>query len=821
MPDLKKLMIISCGMILMLAAQAAAQGAPGSSLPSPSDFGGLFGSRTGDAYSSVLLNELFGPLFPSAALAEGAAGNATVFSSIIGFFNVIVLVIGGLMFFYNVTVGVLQSAHEGEVLGKGWSSLWAPIRVLFAVGLLVPVPNYGGYNLAQVGVAYVVKGSTNIATEVWKESVNLILRDGIPIASSQTRFSTDAIRSLYDNAACMALLNYQYGPNGTNSNRSVGYDLTNNAQVVAFGALRTDGYRQAFPRFVANTYVYNGDRRENPGICGSFSTPDVPAYILRVLDENPDSTIAQEIMTKYVEGHRDLLIEVSRQITDELVIGTGAAAPIRDDVFDSIMQPALFTNELREISEFANLALNALAQELRAMANSADGHGSVTQGLRDRITGGDSCTRQSLSADNADAQPSRCYGEGWIGAGSYYTTLARMNAEINSLTAAQPTVQGPLYLNQGHPSGITQGQFISDNGGAGFFWGLNSVGERLPSSEEAARVLSRYADLYSSSAYPLAALGFNMLTADIINANSDVGVSTEGFLNQIGRWMGDGIQNVQAGLLKFFDPANSVGGDPMMGLIATGNMLIILGFVLLGASMIGVRVAVVMVPFFSVIFAAGATLTFVLPLMPFFYWVLGVTGYFLLIAEAIIAVNLWALAHMRMDGDGISGAAGQKGWLMLLALLMTPVLMVFGFLLGMGIFRVTSSLISSGMFYAVSGISGASSWIVSLMGIIAFSILIVSAYIFLLERSFSLISEFPNRVMQWMGEGINIGGGEDRIRAAAAAAAVGTNAIGNSMEKPFTRVQKADGTLGNSRAQDRFKTAVSKIPGFRPKASGK
>lgn len=245
----------------------------------------------------------------------------------------------------------------------------------------------------------------------------------------------------------------------------------------------------------------------------------------------------------------------------------------------------------------------------------------------------------------------------------------------------------------------------------------------------------------------------------------------------------------------------------MIGLISSGGFLIALGSGLLLASAFGVRIAVMMVPFFSVLFAAGATLSFVLPLMPFFYWILGVTGYFLLVAEAIVAVNLWALAHMRMDGDGISGMAGQKGWLMLLALLMTPVLMVFGFLIGMGIFRISSDLISAGMFYAVSGMSGGSNVLVALVGILAFSIMIVTAYVFILERSFSLISEFPNRVMMWMGEGINIGGGEDRIRAAAAAAAVGTNAVGNQMEKPFQMRQKADGSMGESKAQEGVQAA--------------
>lgn len=800
MPDLKTLPSLVLGFLLLMTVQAAAQG-----LPTPSDYGDLFGTRTGDAYSSVLLNQMFGPLFPSAALPEGDAGARTVFSSIIGYFNVIILVVGGLMFFYNVTVGVLQSAHEGQVLGQRWSSLWAPLRVLFAVGLLVPVPNYGGYNLAQVGVAYVVKGSTNIASEIWKGSVTLILDGDVPIATSEPRFSPDLIRTLYENAACINLLNYQYAAIG--SNLSVEYS-DSSSPIEVSGSIDLGNEGLTFPRFTATTHVVGGGSPQSAGICGSWMTPEVPAYLYRFMDESggPESAETRSIIEDFGRGHRDIIVEVERRVR-ALATGSGPSAPVRQDVFDGVLEPTPFTNELVSISQYANNELQALVNELRNRSTSNSGQ-SAYDNLRARITG--DCTD-----DGGDTSSStQCYGEGWIGAGAYYTTLARVNAEINSLVTAQPTVSGRTYNVFG---GISQDTFVNGVGGYGMLGSLfssrNATGNLLPSEEEADRVMTGYMDLYATSSYPLAALGFSMSTADIIEANSEAGDSSSGLLDRAMRSLNEFIQRAQAGVLRFFDPANAEGGDPMVGLISMGSLLIALGSGMLLASMFGVRIAVVMVPFFSILFAAGATLSFVLPLMPFFYWILGVTGYFLLVAEAIVAVNLWALAHMRMDGDGISGQAGQKGWLMLLALLMTPVLMVFGFLIGMGIFRVSSDLISAGMFYAVSGISGGANVIVALVGIVAFTIMIVTAYIFILERSFSLISEFPNRVMMWMGEGINISGGEDRVRAAAAASGVGMNAIGNHMEKPFQvgPSGKSAAQEGLSQAQAGVRAGVRKI----------
>ena len=165
----------------------------------------LFGSPFGDGYSSVLLHELFGPLFPSAAGASGA----TVFSSLVGYFNVFVLGIGGLLFLYNVFAGVLQTAHEGQILGRRWSSLWAPLRVLLAAALLMPAPGLGGYNAIQGTIAWLVKGSTAMASEVWSFGATQILTGSLPVTGSTPRFNGDIFKSVYRNQLCARIANHQ------------------------------------------------------------------------------------------------------------------------------------------------------------------------------------------------------------------------------------------------------------------------------------------------------------------------------------------------------------------------------------------------------------------------------------------------------------------------------------------------------------------------------------------------------------------------------------------------------------------------------------
>ena len=237
-------------------------------------------------------------------------------------------------------------------------------------------------------------------------------------------------------------------------------------------------------------------------------------------------------------------------------------------------------------------------------------------------------------------------------------------------------------------------------------------------------------------------------------------------------------------MLDVFDPSS--GDDPMVRLITFGHWLVAIGSAILAATVVsgffsGGGAAVALLPIYSILLASGISLSFILPIMPFLYWILAVLGYFLLIVEALVAVSLWALAHLRLDGEGLSGEAGRLGWLMLLALFLTPTLMVLGFVIGMTLFRVVSDLISAGLFHAVAGIIGTNP-IVWLFGTIGYTVLVVTAHALLLERSFSLVSEFPNRVLRWIGHGPEVGGGEGRIQAAVGAAAIGAGVIGKSAE---------------------------------------
>jgi conjugal transfer/type IV secretion protein DotA/TraY len=204
-------------------------------------------------------------------------------------------------------------------------------------------------------------------------------------------------------------------------------------------------------------------------------------------------------------------------------------------------------------------------------------------------------------------------------------------------------------------------------------------------------------------------------------------------------------------------------------------------------------------PILVMIAGGGAALAYIIPMLPFLFWVLAVTGYFLLVVEAVVAASLWAVAHLKMDGEGISGDSARQGYLMILALLMTPVLMVFGYIVGMTIFRVTSGIIDIGFYYALAGLDGGPlTWLV---GTAAVAVLIVISYIIMIERSFSLVSELPSRVLAWIGTRAEVTRGEEaRMQGAAVAAGAGAGVITRSVGASAGAVSgRAASAIANSR----------------------
>ena len=85
-------------------------------------------------------------------------------------FNIFALTFGTFMFTFVSVVGTLNSAQDGEILGKKWSSMWLPIRFVVGTAMLVPLAT--GYSSAQHGVLYLANVGSGAASMVWSKAMD-------------------------------------------------------------------------------------------------------------------------------------------------------------------------------------------------------------------------------------------------------------------------------------------------------------------------------------------------------------------------------------------------------------------------------------------------------------------------------------------------------------------------------------------------------------------------------------------------------------------------------------------------------------------------
>lgn len=142
-----------------------------------------FTPTTGD-YSMIYLGNIFGSVD---GVLHGTGSQ--IMGTMLGVFNAAVLALGGIVIMYIILVSTMNTAHEGEMLGHKWSSIWVPIRTVFGLALLVPKTS--GYCLMQIFVMWVVVQGVGVADKVWAAALNYLNRGGVIVqANSSTNVTT-------------------------------------------------------------------------------------------------------------------------------------------------------------------------------------------------------------------------------------------------------------------------------------------------------------------------------------------------------------------------------------------------------------------------------------------------------------------------------------------------------------------------------------------------------------------------------------------------------------------------------------------------------
>ena len=149
-------------LLLVFPVLAMASGDSLSFAPPPTD------------YSVVFLANIFG-------IVDGVlhGSGSQIMGNMFGVFNAAVLALGGIVITYTLLVSTVNTAHEGQMLGQKWSSMWVPVRATLGLALLIPKAS--GYCMMQIFVMWVVVQGVGAADKVWNSALSYLNRGGVVV----------------------------------------------------------------------------------------------------------------------------------------------------------------------------------------------------------------------------------------------------------------------------------------------------------------------------------------------------------------------------------------------------------------------------------------------------------------------------------------------------------------------------------------------------------------------------------------------------------------------------------------------------------------
>lgn len=147
----------------------------------------------------VLLASLFGNLG-----VFGTSG-ADPFVAAIGSFLGGILAVGGILVAYTVLAGTLGTAHDGEMLGKKFSSIWVPLRTAMGTALVLPVVG-GGYCVMQLMVGWLIVQGVGLADRTWGAFVSTANITTVASAGIQRPEAKELGANLFQSLVCVEAL---------------------------------------------------------------------------------------------------------------------------------------------------------------------------------------------------------------------------------------------------------------------------------------------------------------------------------------------------------------------------------------------------------------------------------------------------------------------------------------------------------------------------------------------------------------------------------------------------------------------------------------
>lgn len=684
------------------------------------------------------LGQVFGTV---GGVIHGTSGQ--LLAEVFKVFNYAMVILATLIVAYTVFMSVLNTAQEGEFMGKQINSGWAITRAVLGIGLLVP--KYTGYSLIQVFIMWTTVQGVGLADKAWSRAIDYLANEGgIVYAEPAETLSKDGgmvktwgvVGQMFNSEVCMFKLQDLARQNQINAAEQLKEDPNNPIlQAIA---------RQPFPQYRPNfnptaQTVSFGFASANPNttaVCGQYSWRKA---------DNQDAYYSQ-----YMK------IGVTQMVSN-LTPAAKYAADLSDKTPTTTQKQILKDRSLRALlgatADYENLMRPALQRANR-------------NGQED----------WKISLEEAKKK-------GWIVAGSYYWDLAKINNKLSDqLKNYQPTVDATVEKDKLDRAGLNSAAIMTTIDETNKTIDVKSVTEVLQMLEDKvgsavppeykATLIAAIGDLSSSdpttknAAFKKIEDSANQLLGNMGKPETAfTGSQMAGTIGVIGGFGAAmmipsmGIALIISGSLGslvglWYGVMNSPG-DPIamiqqlgQGMVGIAVILWLVGSALLAAmtglmsimgSATGVAYGIqnglklfvpIIIGFIGVLFVNGMVLSTYVPMIPFMIFTFAAIGWIISVLEAIVAGPLVAAHLTRPEGHDLLGKA-EQAIMLLMGVFLRPVVMIIGFLAAIILSRVALRVVNAGFSHAVdtAGITWSGTNLFGVAGIMVIYTMIVISII--------------------------------------------------------------------------------------------
>ncbi|MFP4098329.1 MAG: DotA/TraY family protein [Alphaproteobacteria bacterium] len=692
------------------------------------------------------------------------------------FYSTGLLVIAVMMGLYFVVTVVGETSQTGTPFGKRFNKTWAPIRIVIAFGLLMPLNS--GLNSGQYLVLYAAKYGTAFASNGWRHFVGTLEDDLMAnpqslVSTPNSPYLNDCLQFMFVARACKYAADYYFEMEHRRNPNSGGEADVVQAYILLHETLGPTSDHlildqdQTYGNTVANSpenmtrvKIRFGARNESKYPEAHSNVMPVCGDLILPWTDGREVSEQEDYIKEIQEAYFDLVKEAW---LGDLWLGFGggddfpAYGPDQNHRYRYIVDlnieglpdpPDGASNHEVDLNPVYVQNVNAEAQK-----RIQDAVAEAVEAAQEGGLWGDGTNPN----DEIMADFSR---QGWASAGIYWNRIAEINGKLTGAVFGTPQIIS-------YPAVM---ETVSDK--KAMYTDLLSVTERYEPEAPAIGDLGLLLD--KSSGQPFAT-ALSKAYEGWYKAAGVQAVHPRGnpVLIYISHLLGlDGLFNMRENAANSTHPLAQLSG---VGKSLVESSIRSLGYAL-GSTIfaavgpVAPKLLSVVSNFFITIAMLGLTVGFVLfyvlPFLPFIYFFFAVGGWIKGIFEAMVGVPLWALAHIRIDGHGMPGNAAMNGYFLLFEIFLRPILIVFGMLASITIFSALSSTLNTIFSLVSENVAGydmtsqiqagtfTAQYMRSLIDQFFFTIIYTIIIYMIGMSAFKLVDLIPNNILRWMGQSV-------------------------------------------------------------------